>query len=217
MSEELLRQTLAATEGLFNAPSDDPGALAAYALSGVHAWSAHRFLTALMKADPDLAADTAADLAEQLDSGEIGEWAWDAAVEAGHDPQQWADARAQARAEKPRTTNTAAARPLSPDEQEIRNPAMQALSNAGAVCGNCGDEPGDRTCPDCERIYRTYLSALRDAGWAPRTETLHQAATDLSSACPDHSDADEAWMDCPCEYADELRRMAKTAEQGEQE
>ncbi|WP_372412028.1 hypothetical protein [Streptomyces luteireticuli] len=107
-TEELLRQTLNATNGLFNAPSDDPGAVAAYALSGVHAWAAYRFLKALVKADPDLAADTAADLAEQLDSGEIGEWAWDAAVEAGHDPQQWADDRDQARAEKPSTTDTAA-------------------------------------------------------------------------------------------------------------
>jgi len=109
MSEELLRQTLTATEGLFNAPSNDPGALAAYALSGVHAWSAYRFLKALMKADPDLAADTAADLAEQLDSGEIGEWAWEAAVEAGHDPQQWADDRAQSRAEKTCPPEAAAA------------------------------------------------------------------------------------------------------------
>ncbi|GAA0897961.1 MULTISPECIES: hypothetical protein [Streptomyces violaceusniger group] len=108
MTEELLRQTLNATNGLFSAPSDDPGAVAAYALSGVHAWAAYRFLKALIKSDPDLAADTVADLAEQLDSGEIGEWAWDAAVEAGHDPQKWADDRAQARAEKSATTDSAA-------------------------------------------------------------------------------------------------------------
>lgn len=37
---------------------------------------------------------------------------------------------------------------------------------------------------------------------------LREAADDLVSACPEHGDADEAWMDCPCEYADELRRRA---------
>ncbi|MEV6165768.1 hypothetical protein AB0L71_28415 [Streptomyces sp. NPDC052052] len=52
------------------------------------------------------------------------------------------------------------------------NEAMQALSDAGAVCGNCGDEPGDRTCPDCERCYQRYAAALRAAGWAPRAEVL---------------------------------------------
>lgn len=44
-----------------------------------------------------------------------------------------------------------------------------------------------------------------------RAEVLTEAADDLVAACPDHGDADEAWMDCPCEYADELRRMAALA------
>lgn len=39
-------------------------------------------------------------------------------------------------------------------------------------------------------------------------EVLVEAADDLVAACPEHSDADECWMDCPCEYADELRRRA---------
>lgn len=56
------------------------------------------------------------------------------------------------------------------------NQAMQALSNAGAQCGNCGDEPGDRNCPDCERCYERYVATLRAAGWAPRAEALHEAA-----------------------------------------
>ncbi|MFF2189291.1 hypothetical protein [Streptomyces sp. NPDC058155] len=42
-----------------------------------------------------------------------------------------------------------------------------------------------------------------------RAEALREAADDLVSACPEHGDADEAWMDCPCEYADELRRKAE--------
>lgn len=57
--------------------------------------------------------------------------------------------------------------------------AMQALSDAGAQCGVCGDQPGDRICPDCERCYETYVEALRKAGWAPRTEVLHEAEARL--------------------------------------
>jgi hypothetical protein len=59
--------------------------------SGVYAWSAYRILQALKKADPDLAETTVRELNEQLESGEIGEWAWDEAEAAGHTPQQWQD------------------------------------------------------------------------------------------------------------------------------
>lgn len=54
--------------------------------------------------------------------------------------------------------------------------AVQALSNAGAMCGVCGDEPGDRTCPDCERCRRRYVTALRAAGWAPLAEVQAELA-----------------------------------------
>lgn len=46
-------------------------------------------------------------------------------------------------------------------------------------------------------------------------DVLRQAADDLTAACPDHSDADEAWMDCPCEFADELRRKAGLSGSGD--
>lgn len=52
--------------------------------------------------------------------------------------------------------------------------AKQALSDAGAQCGDCGDQPGDRICPDCERCYGWYVAALRKAGWAPRAEGLSE-------------------------------------------
>jgi hypothetical protein len=52
--------------------------------------------------------------------------------------------------------------------------AMQILSNEGAQCGDCGDQPGDRICPDCERCRGWYVAALRKAGWAPRTEIQQQ-------------------------------------------
>ncbi|WP_406730952.1 hypothetical protein [Streptomyces sp. NBC_01794] len=60
------------------------------------------------------------------------------------------------------------------------NAAMQALSDAGAQCGDCGDQPGDRICPDCERCYGWYVAALRKAGWAPRAEVLAEAADKLA-------------------------------------
>ena len=62
--------------------------------------------------------------------------------------------------------------------------ALQALSDAGAMCGVCGDEPGDRTCPDCERCRHRYVTALRAAGWAPSTEIQQQidkATTQLAA------------------------------------
>ena len=93
-AEELLRQTLRSTSEMFGADFDTMkgrGAFNAWVHSGVYAWSAYRLLEALKKADPDLAATTVRDLNEQLESGEIGEWAWDEAEKAGHDPQKWHD------------------------------------------------------------------------------------------------------------------------------
>ncbi|MDX3532478.1 hypothetical protein P1P75_40325 [Streptomyces sp. ID05-39B] len=47
--------------------------------------------------------------------------------------------------------------------------ALQALSNQGAMCGTCANEPGNRTCPYCEEARHRYLKALRAIGWAPLT------------------------------------------------
>jgi hypothetical protein len=94
MAEEMLRQALRSTAQMFDADMDtDKGRAAfnAWVHSGIYAWSAYRLLEALKKADPDLAEATVRDLKEQLDSGEIGEWAWDAAEQAGHNPQKWHD------------------------------------------------------------------------------------------------------------------------------
>lgn len=62
------------------------------------------------------------------------------------------------------------------DNNESDERAIQALSNAGAFCGDCGFEPGDRGCPDCERSWASYVKELREAGWAPREEVLQEAA-----------------------------------------
>jgi hypothetical protein len=51
--------------------------------------------------------------------------------------------------------------------------AVQVLSQAGAMCGVCGDEPGDRKCPDCESCRRDYLECLyEEAGWGPTAALL---------------------------------------------
>jgi hypothetical protein len=73
-----------------------------------------------------------------------------------------------------------AAQPLSPQDDA----AIQVLSDQGAQCGACGDEPGDRHCPDCERCRRWYVAALRAAGWSPRSEIqqqMDQATTELAA------------------------------------
>lgn len=91
MTEDLLKQVLRSTGDLFSLATKDTGALAAYALAGGRSWMAYRLLQALQKAAPDLLRQTLDDLTQQLESGEIGEWAWDAAEQAGHNPQQWHD------------------------------------------------------------------------------------------------------------------------------
>lgn len=94
MAKAMLRRTLQSTSEMFDADTDtDKGraAFIAWVHSGSYAWSAYRLLQALKKADPDLAEATVRDLNEQLESGEIGEWAWDEAEAAGHDPQKWHD------------------------------------------------------------------------------------------------------------------------------
>ncbi|MGW2594833.1 DNA polymerase III subunit beta family protein [Streptomyces sp. NPDC001515] len=94
MAEEMLRQTLRSTSEMFGADMEtekERRAFTAWVHSGIYAWSAYRLLQALKQADPDLAEQTVRDLSEQLESGEIGEWAWDEAEAAGHDPQKWSD------------------------------------------------------------------------------------------------------------------------------
>ena len=88
-TEDLLKQTLRSTTDIFQLSTGDTGALAAYALAGTQSWLAYRLLKALEKAAPDLLRQTLDDVTQQFDSGEIGEWAWDEAKTAGHDPQAW--------------------------------------------------------------------------------------------------------------------------------
>jgi hypothetical protein len=119
MAEAMLHQTLNSTAEMFDADMNTEkgrAAFNAWVHSGIYAWSAYRLLQALKKADPDLAETTVRDLKEQLDSGEIGEWAWDEAEQAGHNPQKWHDdyeahlkkrAEASKASEQPAETATA--------------------------------------------------------------------------------------------------------------
>lgn len=94
MAKDMLRRTLQSTAEMFGADTDTEkgrAAFIAWVHSGSYAWSAYRLLQALKKADPDLAEATVLDLNEQLESGEIGDWAWDEAEAAGHNPQKWHD------------------------------------------------------------------------------------------------------------------------------
>lgn len=88
---DLLKQVLRSTTDMHDTSTEDREKFYAHATTAVNGWTAYRFLAALYKADPRLAAETVSAVAGELDSGEIGEFAWDAATEAGHDPKAWAD------------------------------------------------------------------------------------------------------------------------------
>lgn len=87
----LLRGVLYSTSDAFNSDSfdGDNDAWYAHIRAGVADWVAYRYLDALHQVDPRAAQQVVADTAEQLDSGELGEWAWDMAEQAGHNPKAW--------------------------------------------------------------------------------------------------------------------------------
>ncbi|MGY3341042.1 hypothetical protein ACVW0K_007235 [Streptomyces filamentosus] len=89
-AEAFLRQTMVSTHDLVE-EIDSPRAVAAHAAAGASAWAAYRYLDALHRADPLLAAQVIAEVADELDDGALGEFAWDAAAKAGFDPQKWQD------------------------------------------------------------------------------------------------------------------------------
>jgi hypothetical protein len=101
--EALLQQTLGSGWDMSGKSTRLPDEFLAHVIGAVNGWSAFRYLNALYNADPRAAAAIVAEVADELDSGEIGEFAWDAAKKAGFDPQQWHDdyeAHRKERAEK---------------------------------------------------------------------------------------------------------------------
>lgn len=100
-SEGLLREVLRSTRDVTDTDYEtDRDLWHAHIRIAVANWMAYRYLDALRNVDPREAQDVVGDVAEQLDSGEIGEWAWDVAEQAGHKPQQWQDEYEKAVAEQ---------------------------------------------------------------------------------------------------------------------
>lgn len=133
MSKDLLEQVVYSTSDLFDAPSNDPGAVAAHAVAGTHAWIGYRLLQELRCSDPKLAAKVVAELGEQLESGEVGEWAWDTAVEDGHDPDQWVKdykERKARRAEREAAKAAAAETAAGAEAQGVEPGAVPAAAQA---------------------------------------------------------------------------------------
>ncbi|MEU2340109.1 hypothetical protein ABZ608_42400 [Streptomyces sp. NPDC013172] len=89
----LLRGVLRMTSNSFDAGhfAEDRDAFHAYIHAGVADWMAYRYLDALYQVDPRAARAVVADTADELESGELGEFAWDAATKAGHEPKKWQD------------------------------------------------------------------------------------------------------------------------------
>ena len=89
--EGLLRSVLQSTSNALDTSyyDDDSEAWYAHIHSSVANWRAYRYLDALAKVDPRVAAQVVADTAEELDDGALGEWAWDVAEKAGHNPKKW--------------------------------------------------------------------------------------------------------------------------------
>lgn len=87
--ESLLQQTLNSGWDMHGKSKDAPDEFLAHVLAAVNGWMAFRYLNALHNVDPRVAAGVVAEVAGELDSGEIGEFAWDAAEKAGFDPEKW--------------------------------------------------------------------------------------------------------------------------------
>lgn len=90
-AEDLLKEIIQSGIDMRGKSMTDPAEFRALVTTVLNGWTAYRLLDALRKADPDLLRTVLTDTDEQLESGEVGEWAWDAAEKAGHNPQQWYD------------------------------------------------------------------------------------------------------------------------------
>lgn len=90
--ETLLQQALQSGWDMRGKSKEKPEEFLAHCLAAVNGWMAFRYLDALHNVDPRAAQAVVAEVADELDSGEIGEFAWDAAEKAGFAPQKWHDA-----------------------------------------------------------------------------------------------------------------------------
>lgn len=89
----LLRGVLRSTSSVFDTSSfdEDREAMYAHVHAGVANWMAYRYLDALYQVDPRAAKAVVDETADEMESGELGEFAWDAAEASGHSPKKWQD------------------------------------------------------------------------------------------------------------------------------
>lgn len=162
MAETMLQRTLRSTSEMFGADMDTEAGSAAFNAwvhSGIYAWSAYRLLQALKKADPDLAETTVRDLNEQLESGELGEWAWDEAEAIGHNPKAWQDeynAHLKKQAEEKRASHNA----------QFRLRLATALNEAKQAGVDFRVEPNEYVAYDDQLESWGTLSAAKSADTA---------------------------------------------------
>ncbi|MFD5678380.1 hypothetical protein [Streptomyces sp. NPDC127040] len=102
----LLQSILRSSSDIQGTWRSDPDLFNALIGGVVHGWMAYRYLEGLHQADPRRAREIVAEVAEELDDGELAEWAWDTAEKAGHDPKQWAEDYQNAQAKKAGETRT---------------------------------------------------------------------------------------------------------------
>lgn len=88
-AQDLLKLTLRYTGR--GPTGGDPTSRNAHYFTAINSWTAYRLLRALQQVDPDLLRAVPDDTDEQLEDGDIGQWAWDEAEKAGHDPEAWSD------------------------------------------------------------------------------------------------------------------------------
>lgn len=81
---------------------------------------------------------------------------------------------------------------IRPDrEAHLVEQMTQALSDAGAFCGECGFEPGDKGCPDCrshwERCIEKLLPVVREVVAADARRALEDVGNEVACiAVPDN-------------------------------
>lgn len=70
---------------------------------------------------------------------------------------------------------------------DLRQQIKAALANEGAFCGQCGWQPGESGCADCERCWDRYADAL-----LPIFETEHTSTLTKNADLPETLGMDDA-------------------------
>lgn len=90
LTSTMLRQVFE-TDALVARHIDDPERFRQFITARVAAFIAAEALVFLTELAPEAAARFAAQVADRLDDGDLTDWAWHHAVEAGFDPRVWTE------------------------------------------------------------------------------------------------------------------------------